>query len=389
MGRVLMVVPYDITHPGGVVSHGVSLARALRPLGWEPTLLAPASRPDRLPTGLPVATFGRPLPVPASGSVARIGVTVRGWVGVRRFLRENPFDVIHLQEPLVPVLPFAVLEYSRSVNVATFHATCGSRTSTPNLGYRLAGFLVRRWYGRLDARICVSETARRFISRFFPGDYLLIPNGIDFGRFAGPPRTPHPEPTVLFVGRLERRKGLPVLLEAFRIVKRRFPAARLEIVGPDGGLRRRLEAYIRRHRLAEVALLGFRPDEEVVRRYRQAWVFCAPATEGESFGLVLLEAMAAGLPVVASDIPGYREVAGPDSGAVLVPPGNPAALAEALVGLLGDTDRRTELGRRGQAWAAGFDWGRVARRIVEVYRTAGRTAAERVRPDRLVLAPEP
>lgn len=389
MGRVLVVVPYDIAHPGGVVSHGVNLARALRRLGWEPTLLAPASRSDRLPADLPVVTFGRPLPVPASGSVARIGVTVRGWLGVRRFLRQNPFDVVHVHEPLVPVLPFAVLEYSRSVNVATFHATSGSRTSTPNLGYRLAGFFVRRWYERLDARICVSETARRFVSRFFPGDYRLIPNGIDFGRFAGGARTPYPEPTVLFVGRLERRKGLPVLLEAFRTVKRKFPTARLEIVGPDGGLRRQVEDYIGRHRLDGVALAGFLPDEELVRRYRQAWVFCAPATGGESFGLVLLEAMAAGLPVVASDIPGYREVAGPGSGALLVPPRDPATLAEVLVNLLADTDRRTELGRQGQAWAARFDWGRVARQILEVYRTAGRTAAEPVRPDRLLLASGP
>jgi phosphatidylinositol alpha-mannosyltransferase len=389
MGRVLVVMPYDIAHPGGVVSHGVNLARALRRLGWQPTLLAPASRPDGIPPDLPVVTFGRPLPVPASGSVARIGLVVRGWLGVRRFLRSAPFEVVHVHEPLVPLLPFAVLEYSRSVNIATFHATCGGPTSTPSLGYRLAGFFVRRWYERLDGRICVSEAARGFVSRFFPGDYRVIPNGIDFSRFAAPPRRSRPAPTILFVGRLERRKGLPVLLEAFRLVRQRFPEARLEIVGPDGGLRRWVEDYIGRHRLDGVELAGFLPEEEVVRRYRSAWVFCAPATGGESFGLVLLEAMAAGLPVVASDIPGYREVAGGPSGAVLVPPRDPAALARELVGLISDPDRRTELGRRGQEWAARFDWDRVARQVVEVYRTARRVAAQPAWPDRLLLASGP
>ncbi len=386
-----MVLPYDLAHPGGVVSHAVSLARALRRLGWDPTLLAPASRPDRLPPDLPVVTCGKPLPVPASGSVARIGLTVRGWLGVRRFLRAAAFDVVHLHEPLVPVLPFAVLEYSRSINVATFHAACGSRTSTPNLGYRLAGFLVRRWYHRLDGRICVSETARRFVSSFFPGEYRVIPNGVDFGRFASLPPNPHPEPTILFVGRLERRKGLPVLLEAFRLVKGRLPTARLEVVGPDGGLRRRAEDYVRRHRLDGVEFLGFLSDDEVARRYRRAWVFCAPAVGGESFGLVLLEAMAAGLPVVASDIPGYREVAGPPKagGAVLVPPREPARLAAELSALLTEPDRRAELGRRGQAWAARFDWARVARQVLEVYAAAGRPAAQPARPERLVLASGP
>lgn len=384
-----MVLPYDLAHPGGVVSHAVSLARALRRHGWSPTLLAPASRADRLPPDLPVVTFGKPLPVPASGSVARIGVTVRGWLGVRKFLGQAAFDVVHLHEPLVPVLPFAVLEYSRAVNVATFHAAYGSRTSTPNLGYRLAGFLVRRWYDRLDGRICVSETARRFVSRFFPGEYRVIPNGIDFDRFAAPTLTPHPEPTILFVGRLERRKGLPVLLEAFRLVRGRFPNARLEVVGPDGGLRRQLEAYIRRHRLAGVELLGLLPDAELVRRYRSAWVFCAPAVGGESFGLVLLEAMAAGLPVVASDIPGYREVAGPGSGAVLVPPRDPIRLAAELSALLEDADRRAELGQQGQEWAARFDWTRLAGQVLEVYSAARRVAARAARPDGLALASGP
>lgn len=382
-----MVLPYDLAHPGGVVSHAVSLARALRRQGWNPTLLAPASRPDRLPPDLTVVTFGKPFPVPASGSVARIGVTVRGWLGVRKFLRQADFDVVHLHEPLVPVLPFAVLEYSRAVNVATFHAACGSRTSTPNLGYRLAGFLVRRWYDRLDGRICVSKTARRFVSRFFPGEYRVIPNGIDFDRFADLPPTPHPEPTILFVGRLERRKGLPVLLEAFRLIKGRFPQARLEVVGPDGGLRRQVEWYIRRHRLDGVELLGLLPDAELVGRYRSAWVFCAPAVGGESFGLVLLEAMAAGLPVVASDIPGYREVAGP--GAILVPPRDPPKLAAELSSLLEDPTWRAELGRRGQEWAARFDWTRLVSQVLEVYSTARRVAAQAAQPDHLALASGP
>ncbi len=389
MGRVLIVVPYDIAHPGGVVSHGLNLARALRRLGWEATVLAPASRADRVPRDLPVVTFGRPLPVPASGSVARIGFVVRGWLGVRRFLRSTPFDVVHVHEPLVPVLPLAVLEYSQSVNIATFHATCGSRTSSPNLGYRLAGFFIRRWYERLDGRICVSETARNFISRFFPGEYRVIPNGIELERFAAAPRIPRPEPTILFVGRLERRKGVPVLLQAFRLVKQKLPTARLEIVGPDGGLRPRVEEYIRRHRMDGVELTGFLPDDEVVRRYRQAWVFCAPATEGESFGLVLLEAMAAGLPVVASDIPGYREVAGGSRAAVLVPPREPTTLAAALINVIADPDLRADLGRRGQEWAARFDWNRVARQVLEVYRTARLGAAQPTRPDHLLLASGP
>jgi phosphatidylinositol alpha-mannosyltransferase len=173
---------------------------------------------------------------------------------------------------------------------------------------------------------------------------------------------------VLFLGRLEKRKGLPYLLQAYAQAKARLPESRLIIVGPDGGMRAGAEAFVRREGLTDVVFTGYVPEEDKPRYYRTADVFCAPNTGNESFGVILLEAMATGAPVIASNIEGFAYVVGHEQEGLLVPPRDASALADALVQLLGDADRRHELGRRGQEKARQFSWDRVSQQVLDFYR---------------------
>lgn len=209
--------------------------------------------------------------------------------------------------------------------------------------------------------------------RYFPADYVVIPNGIDYARFADPAlRPPEPfddgRPTVLFVGRLERRKGLRYLLEAFARVQAACPEARLLLVGAFGKAEK--APYVAQAwalRLRQVRFIGYVPDAELPRYYRAATVFCAPSIGMESFGIVLLEAMAAGVPVVATDIPGYNEVVEDGVQGFLVPPEDPEALAEALLRLLRDPALRARMSAAGRQRARQYDWDEIARRVVEFY----------------------
>jgi phosphatidylinositol alpha-mannosyltransferase len=222
---------------------------------------------------------------------------------------------------------------------------------------------------RLDARIAVSDAARRTIAEHFPGDYTVVPNAIDLTRFEPPAERP-PEmtagrPSVLFVGRLEPRKGVACLIDAMAMVQRRFPACRLIIVG-DGPERRTLE-QLARHAAVDVSWVGAVSDEMLPAYYGAADVFCSPAVGDESFGLVLLEAMAARRPIVASRIQGYAELLGTAECAQLVEPGNPAALADAICGLLRDPDLRRTMGLRAASFAEAYDWNAIARRLEAIY----------------------
>lgn len=363
--RVALVSPYDYPYPGGVTEHVSHLRVELGRLGHQAEVIAPSSLPGQPPAGL--RRVGSVIGIPANGSVARLGLSL-GLVGrVRDILRREAFDLVHLHEPLLPGASLAALLASRGVNVGTFHACWSS-----NWAYRWARPLLRRCFDRLDGRIAVSEAAREFVSGQFPGDYALIPNGVDRGRFS--PEVP-PLPglrdgklNVLFVGRLEKRKGLGHLIRACSALRRRD--LRLIVVGASGGARRRRYAALARDSGVDALFAGYVAPGLLPRYYASADVCCAPSIGGESFGVVLLEAMATGRAVVASDLPGYRAAVPPWLGECLAPPADASALAAALARLLDSPALRAELGEQGRRWSRQFDWARIARRVVQVYEQA-------------------
>ncbi|MBV9577987.1 MAG: glycosyltransferase family 4 protein, partial [Chloroflexi bacterium] len=267
----------------------------------------------------------------------------------------------------MPALPLTVLRHSGTTNVGTFHAF----RNTP-LTYFYGKPILQPFFRKLHGHIAVSSAARDFVGEYFPAEYRIIPNGIDFGRFNTryPPleRLAENRPTVLFVGRLEKRKGLRFLLRAWPMVLARQPEARLVVVGRG----RPLEGYKRfaaRQGWSEsdVMFAGYVPAEDLPRYYQACDVFCAPNTGQESFGIVLLEAMAAGAAIAASDIPGYRDVLTHGKEGLLVERQNPAALADRLCQMLGNPEMRARMRRAGQQKARNFDWPRVSTQVLDYY----------------------
>jgi phosphatidylinositol alpha-mannosyltransferase len=366
--KIALVSPYDFSYPGGVIVHISYLEHHFTRLGHEVRVIAPASEVvtsfgDRF---IPI---GSPRPVPTSGSIAR--VTLSPWLSsrVKAVLDREGFDIIHLHEPLMPMLCTTVLRLSQAANIGTFHACSGSPGY--NLAKPLGTWLLKRWFRRLHGKIAVSKPAMEFASGFFPGYYNIIPNGVDIDHFS-PNLLPVEDfgdgkLNILFVSRLEKRKGLNHLLGAFSQVKREIPNSRLIIVGPGTRLRRRYEREVRRSGLKDVIFTGLVSYEELPRYYKTADIFCAPATGRESFGLILLEAMAAGKPIVASNIEGYASVLAHNVDGLLVPPADKEMLARALLSLSTDEALRREMGARGRAKALDYSWERVARNVLNYY----------------------
>jgi phosphatidylinositol alpha-mannosyltransferase len=365
--RIALVSPYDYPFPGGVTEHIAHLAAGLESRGHDVRILAPSSRNEEELAANRVYRLGSIVRVPYHGSWARITLSLGLGRKVRTILERERFDVVHLHEPLLPALPLTVLALSQAANIGTFHAYWDR-----SLFYALGRPVLRRAFKRLDGRIAVSEAARRYVGRYFPGEYVLVPNGVDTQCFR-PGLEPLPEargpgPSVLFVGRLERRKGFIHLLRAFSQVVRDVPEARLLVAGAYGeGERRYYAQAAKRLGLVRISFLGPLPRAELARCYASADVFCAPSLGGESFGIVLLEAMATGRSVVCSDIPGYREVLRHEREGLMVPPRDEMRLAEALVRLLRDPDLRVRLGVAGRRRAEEFDWAVVTRRVEAYY----------------------
>jgi phosphatidylinositol alpha-mannosyltransferase len=371
--KIAQVTPYDFHHPGGVSRHIAHLRAEFERMGHEVVVLAPRSSKGGLEIADGFYGIGRTFTIPGNGSRVRLTFDVTLYNAVKELLRRERFDVIHLHEPLTPVLPYMVIFNSKSVNVATFHA---ARASNP-------------WYtafkpyfsfvlSRLDGRIAVSETARDLILQYFDGPYDIIPNGIDLATFH-PAVEPFPwardgTPRILFVGRYnETRKGFSYLLRAMPLIHQQFPRARLVVVGP--GKPEKFDGVMMRYGVTNVDFAGEVSAEELPRYYASCDVFCAPSIQGESFGIVLLEAMACGKPVVAANIPGYANVVAHEREGLLVEPKNPAALAVALVRLLADRELRARLGAAGLQTAARYAWPRVAAQVLEVYERAGACAS--------------
>ena len=351
--RVALVSPYSWSHPGGVNNHIEGLSCELVKRGHKVTVIAPGS--GLVPEGVEFVSAGLSVPVPANGSIARLALSPGVYRRVRRTLAGG-FDVAHIHEPLVPLVSLSALTSSRCALVGTFHAAA-ERSAV----YSMARAVLPRAYARLDALIAVSEPARALASRHFPGEYRVIPNGVDLSRFspggAHPQGFPRGGPVVLFVGRNERRKGLDVLLKAFPDVSERVPGCRLVVIG-EGHTRRTADNITYIGRVRNVELPGY---------YSSADVFCAPALGGESFGIVLAESMASGTPVVASDIPGYRAVMMKAGGGLLFEPEDHEALAGKLLEVLLDGELRDRLSSNGLEGVKAFSWSSLAGSIEEVY----------------------
>lgn len=367
--QIGLVSPYDYPYPGGVTEHITDLDRQLRRMGHRVKIIAPSST-DAEDLDDHIIKVGHTIvPVPFSGSVARISLSPRLFLRVRRIFQRQAFDIIHVHEPTIPALSLAVLRESRAVNIGTFHAY---RETNPS--YELGRPILRHFIDRLHGRIAVSKAAYDYISSYFPGDYRIIPNGIDVARFGNENVRPIERFTgdgklnILFVGRLEKRKGFRYLLRAFRAIKAAVPEARLLVVGAyEKGEKAPFVRYARYFNLHDVKFIGYVSGSELPRWYKTAHIFCAPSTGFESFGIVLLEAMASGVPVIASDIAGYRCVLQPGVQGELVPPEDEDALAAAIISLLRDPDRRAAYAAAGRRRAAQYDWPLVARQIVDYY----------------------
>jgi len=372
--KVGLVSPYDFATAGGVNDHVRHLAVQLQNLGHETRIFGPSSRAD---VGVEPARFyriGTPIAIRVNDSVARITLSFHLANEVAAIIAEERFDVLHFHEPLMPALPMTMLRMSTTANVGTFHAFARS-----NVGYFYGRPFLEPYLQHLHRAITVSEPARDFVQRYFPGYPMrVIPNGIDLSIYRpGLPPIRHLRDehlNILFVGRLEKRKGLGDLLRAYRAMVSRLPQSRLIIVG-DGPLRGRVESYVARNRLPNVVLAGYVPESVKPRYYNTADIFCAPATGAESFGIVLLEALASGLPVVATEVPGYMSVLEPGRDSITVPAKNWRELAASLVILGRDAELRRRLGEYAQQKARRYSWDLVAAEVVAVYHEARKALA--------------
>jgi phosphatidylinositol alpha-mannosyltransferase len=363
--RIGLVCPYQWDVPGGVQYHVRDLAETLRGMGHHVEVLTPAEHEEALPDEW-ITFAGRTVPIPYNGSMASLQFGPVSASRVRRWLRDGHFDVVHVHEPAPPSVSLLVCMIAKGPIVATFHtATIRSKMLAA------WGPVVRPWLERISGRIAVSDFARRVQVEHLGGDAVIIPNGVHVDVFASGPNLPGyargvDGPTIGFLGRYdEPRKGLPVLLDAMRDVVRHYPGARLLIAGRGdaGDARELIGEDLRPH----VALLGELSEPDKAAFLRSVDIYCAPNLLGESFGVVLIEALAAGAPIVASDLDAFAQVLQDGAAGVLVRRGDPAALAQALCDLLGNPERRAELSARGAKVAASYDWAVVARRIFAVY----------------------
>ena len=344
--KIGLVTPYVYPVPGGVNEHVRFLYENLRLRGHDVRIITSSHGLQRSSEG-DVIRIGKGFSMPTNGSVGTITVSPRYVSQVKRVLERERFDVLHFHEPFVPFLSLVVLGQSTSVNIATFHAYAGFSPA-----YELGSKMLPHYAAKLHGRIAVSAAARHFVDRFFPGDYKVIPNGVNVGRYqrAVPiARWQDGTPNLLFVGRLEDRKGLPHLLKAFRLIRKSGLEARLLVVG-SGPQERESRRYVMTRGLQNVEFL-----------------FVSPATGRESFGIVLLEAMAAGAPIVCSDIHGYKGVVQRGRQAILVPPHDAKALAAGITELLVDPALRARLGASGQERAQQFSWERVTAKVDDYY----------------------
>ncbi|MFD0169871.1 glycosyltransferase family 4 protein [Streptomyces decoyicus] len=366
--KIGIVCPYAWDVPGGVQFHIRDLADHLIRLGHEVSVLAPAD--DETPLPPYVVSAGRAVPVPYNGSVARLNFGFLSAARVRRWLQHGAFDVIHIHEPASPSLGLLACWAAQGPIVATFH------TSNPRSRAMIAAYpILQPALEKISARIAVSEYARRTLVEHLGGDAVVIPNGVDVDFFASAePKAEWQGKTIGFIGRIdEPRKGLPVLVKALPAILAEVPDARLLVAGR--GDEEEAVAALPAEMRSRVEFLGMVSDEDKARLLRSVDVYVAPNTGGESFGIILVEAMSAGAPVLASDLDAFAQVLDQGEAGELFTNEDADALAAAAVRLLGDPARLAELRERGTRHVRRFDWSTVGADILAVYETVTTGAA--------------
>jgi phosphatidylinositol alpha-mannosyltransferase len=366
--KIALVSPYDFAFPGGVGRHITNLEKYFTRMGHEVKVIAPASKPIS-DFGNRFIRIGTPFTIPASDSIIRISISLHLAPRIKEVLAREKFDIIHLHEPFMPMLCSAVLRFSNAVNVGTFHAAQGKPGY--NWGRPISTWMLSRRARKLHGFIAVSKPAMNYVSQYVPAEYEIIPNGVDT-HFFRPDVKPLEQYmdgklNIVFLSRLEFRKGANYLLKAFLEVKRQMPNTRLLICGSGIRLRARYEEWVQRNHLQDVIFTGMVPEQEIPRYYRTADIFCLPATGKESFGLILIEAMATGRPIVATNIPGYASVVTHGEEGLLVPPMTVRPLADALMTLLNDKKRREQMGQKGIITAQKYAWEGIADRVMNYY----------------------
>ncbi|MDI6704462.1 MAG: glycosyltransferase family 4 protein [bacterium] len=353
--KIGIVTPYFYPLRGGVQEHVYNLYLHFKRRGHIVKIIT--SHFNNEAKEQDIIRIGRGIPIPINGSVGRIGVSINLCSKVKETLRKEEFDLLHIHEPLAPTIPLFMLKYSDCINIGTFHAG-GKRSLSYSLG---RGFL-KKYFLKLDGRIVVSHAAEKFVRKYFGGEFQIIPNGIDTNRFRediSPIEEYKDEKlNILFVGRFDKRKGLDYLLSAFKMVKKEVKDIRLIVVG--GGYKK----Y--KKRIGDIVFTGVQ-YERLPQYYSTCDIFCSPAIGQESFGIILLEAMALGKPVVATNIPGYNEVVTHNKEGLLVPPKDKEALRDALIKLLRDKDLRIKMGKNGREKAAEYSWERIGERVLDYY----------------------
>jgi phosphatidylinositol alpha-mannosyltransferase len=370
--KIGIVTPYAYPMPGGVNDHVGSLYRVLRARGHDVRIITSSHGLQKASEG-DIIRVGKGFSVPFNGSMGTITLSPTYLQQMRQILERERFDVLHYHEPFVPFLSLVTLTLSTSVNVGTFHAFGGL-----SISYEFGKRALGHYSNKLHGRIAVSPAARHFISRYFPGEYKIVPNGVEPARYqrAVPiARYRDGVPNILFVGRMEPRKGLIHLLRAFRKLQRDGVRARLLIVGTGPG-DREARRYVLTRQLEDVEFLGRVPEAQKAQLFKTADIFVSPATGRESFGIVLLEAMSAGAPIICSDIHGYRGVVRRERDGILVEPGNADALAASIRRLIDDPQLRAQLSRAGEERAQLFTWERVGQAVEEYYGFVIRRLAE-------------
>ncbi|MBT2471669.1 glycosyltransferase family 4 protein [Streptomyces sp. ISL-66] len=376
--KIGIVCPYSWDVPGGVQFHTRDLAEHLIRLGHEVSVLAPADDETPLPTY--VVSAGRAVPVPYNGSVARLNFGFLSAARVRRWLHDGVFDVVHIHEPTSPSLGLLTCWAAQGPIVATFH------TSNPRSRAMLAAYpILQPALEKISARIAVSEYARRTLVEHLGGDAVVIPNGVDVDFFArAEPNPAWSGQTLGFIGRIdEPRKGLPVLMAAFPRIVEQCPEVRLLVAGR--GDEEEAVASLPAELRARVEFLGMVSDEDKARLLRSVDVYVAPNTGGESFGIILVEALSAGATVLAADLDAFAQVLDQGKAGELFTNEDPASLAESAIALLRDPARRAELGARGSAHVRRFDWSTVGADILAVYETVTDGAAAVATDERVSL----
>ena len=358
--KILLVCPYDWEAPGGVQVHVRQLAAELRTRGHRTTILAPGSRPSE-DAGVRIA--GRPVRVPYRGTVAPISFSPGAWRRIRSAMRSFDPDLIHAHEPLTPSTSMLAVLAAEAPVVATFHASLDRSRLM-----ELAGPALRQVSGRIDAAVAVSDAAASFVRRVVRGPLEIVPNGVDVRAFSDPGRPVEglpAGPKILWVNRLDPQKGFEMMLRAFEQIASEVGEVHLLVAGDgrDRVLLRSLPGDLR----SRILRLGTVAHEALPRYHAAADVFVSPATGQESFGIVLVEAMAAGVPVVASDIEGYREVVRDGIDGLLAPPNDPNALAAAIRRVLSEPELAAALKAAGRSRAQAFSWQAVAPRLEAVY----------------------